>query len=142
MYGPAGAVESVHARALAPREANGRDKAASPSGAEVRGLVLADARGVSMLRGEYRPASLVIAEGPPDFLTWATRWSDADDESAPAILGVLAGSWSDEFAARVPSGLRVAVRTHRDGAGEKYAARIVASLVARCAVYRLTEPSP
>jgi hypothetical protein len=80
-----------------------------------------------------RPAALVIAEGVPDFLTWPTRYSDRD-ESAPAVIGVISGSWSDAIAARVPDGLRVAVRTHRDDAGRGYASRICASLSPRCVV--------
>jgi hypothetical protein len=138
LYGARGALESLHARSLAPREANGRDKAASPAGAEVRGLVMADTTGVAMLRGEHVPARLMIAEGVPDWLTWATRYSDAD-EDAPALLGVIAGSWTEAIAERVPSGVRVAVRTHRDNAGAKYADRICASLGARCVVHRFPE---
>jgi hypothetical protein len=132
MRGPGGEIESLHARTL---EKGAEPKAASPAGASVAGLVMADAAAVTMLRGDHQPAQLVITEGVPDFLTWATRWSDAD-EDAPAVLGVIAGSWTDELAGRVPSGARVAVRTHRDAAGVKYADRICASLAARCAVHR------
>jgi hypothetical protein len=96
---------------------------------------MADARALAMLAGKARPVALLVAEGVPDHLTWATRYK-ASDDSAPAVLGVLSGSWSDELAARVPDGLRVAVRVHRDDAGNHYAARICASLAARCEVHR------
>lgn len=140
--GPTGRLESLHARAL---DAAAEPKAASPAGAEVRGLVMADPGGAAMLRGEFRPPLLVIAEGVPDFLTWAA-WGGDSDESAPAVLGIVAGSWTDEIAERVPTGLPVAVRTHRDlpdpahpgkrPAGLAYADRICASLARRCEVYR------
>jgi hypothetical protein len=35
----------------------------------------------------------------------------------PAIFGITSGSWSDELAARIPSGTRIIVRTHHDQAG-------------------------
>jgi len=145
MRGPDGQIEALHARAL---DKNAEPKAASPMGCEVRGLVMADARAVFMLAGDARPASLVIVEGVPDFLTWATRAEDLDD-SAPAVLGILAGSWVAELSDRVPAGLRVEVRTHRDlpdpkhpekrPAGYAYADRICDDLAAHCAVFRYPE---
>jgi hypothetical protein len=146
MYGAGGALESLHVRAFTPSDPKGRDKAASPAGFQVRGLVFADALARTMLGGGLlgdgqpvaelvQTAGVVIAEGEPDFLTWATWASDAN-EAAPAVLGVVAGSWSDELAARVPDGTPVAVRTHADEAGEKYADRICASVAGRCRVTR------
>jgi hypothetical protein len=140
LRGPDGRIESLHARALAPREANGRDKAASPARAEIRGLVMAEMRALFMLDGDTAPESLLIVEGVPDFLTWATRYPD-NDVVAPAVIGVISGSWSDAVAQRVPAGLRVAVRVHRDDAGRRYAARIRTSLEARCAVHFFSEES-
>jgi hypothetical protein len=139
LFGASGLIESLHARALAPLAP--KDKAASPAGAEVRGLLMADARGQAMLAGNLSPARVVVAEGVPDFLTWACRWGDLA-EDAPAVLGVISGSWTEELAARVPSGAQVAVRTHRDGAGAKYADRIASTLSARCPVYRFPPESP
>ena len=144
LYGPTGALESLHARCLAPREENGRDKAASPAGAEVRGLVMADALGRLLLSGgalaDGTPAAelvarvgVVVAEGVPDFLTWATRWSEAA-EDAPAVFGIVAGSWTGDIAEQVPDGAKVCVRTHDDGAGRKYAGVIADSLSERCHV--------
>ncbi len=78
-----------------------------------------------------RRYGLVICEGVPDFLTWATRWGDAA-ETAPAVIGIISGSWTTEVAARVPAGTRVAVRTHGDRAGAKYAQQIAATLRDRC----------
>ena len=87
-------------------------------------------------RPEAGPLRLVIAEGEPDFLTWASRLS-ADAEFAPvAVLGIVAGAWTPAIAARIPDGARVVVRTHHDEAGRKYAAQIHATLTGRCRLAR------
>jgi hypothetical protein len=76
-----------------------------------------------------------VAEGEPDFLTWATRFSDAD-EAAPAVLGVVSGSWTTCIADRMPDGARMIVRTDHDEPGEKYAHTIQMTLRGRCTVLR------
>ena len=120
MFDSAGRMVCLRARALAPQAANGSDKAAAPAGSEVRGLVLANSLGRLLLSGAplgdgssaaelVARAGLVVAEGEPDFLTLATWWSDRDT-TAPAVLGVVAGSWradSAELAEKVPDGCRV-----------------------------------
>lgn len=73
------------------------------------------------------PKRVVVAEGEMDFLTIATSWSDAD-ETAPAVIGGFAGSWS--LLAHVPTGSRVDIRTHADkdkpkSDGLKYANEIL-----------------
>ncbi len=73
---------------------------------------------------EVRRVGVLIVEGVPDYLYWGTRFGDAAG-SAPAILGVISGSWNDSIAAHIPDGTRVAVRTHLDPAGERYAASII-----------------
>jgi hypothetical protein len=75
---------------------------------------------------------VIITEGAPDFLTVATHYGCT--EYAPAVLGVVSGSWSDELAARIPTECRVVVRVHRDEAGAKYLAAIRRSLSGRCRV--------
>ena len=116
-------------------------KRVSPAGYAYRHLVLACGQGVALLSGRWeelggqpRPR-VVITQGEPDFLTWATRSSDAD-ETAPIVLGVLAGAWSDDFARRIPDGARVFVRTHHDAAGDACAEAIWRSLEGRAAVHR------
>jgi hypothetical protein len=75
---------------------------------------------------------VVICEGEPDFLTWATH------EPIPRTVAVLgiggAGQWSDEIADRIPDDSTVVLRTHRDDAGDAYALEIAASLRGRCNV--------
>lgn len=76
---------------------------------------------------------VVVTEGEPDFLTWATRSAVAP---APAVFGLWSGSWTPELAARIPDGARVVVRTHHDGTGAKYARAVVETLTGRCDVRR------
>lgn len=80
-----------------------------------------------------RRCDLIVTEGVPDFLTWATLRGDAD-EFAPAVIGIISGSWTEEIAARVPSATAVYLRPHADAVGDKYSAQIVKTLVARCLV--------
>lgn len=132
LFGATGRMESLHARALgaSPPKA----KAASPSRAGVRGLVMADRLGQLLLAdapladGSHASAwvqrcGLWVVEGLPDFLTAASQWSDAD-EDAPAVLGIVSGSWTPELAARLPNGCRVVLALHPDTAGEQYVRRI------------------
>jgi hypothetical protein len=128
MYDAEGRLSSLRARAVRPVAG---PKAVAPTGYAVAGLVLADPLARLMLAGEAcEIRRAIISEGDPDHLTWATHWSDAD-ESAPAVLGIVAGSWTDDLAARIPDGAEVTIATHRDPAGDRYAEQIVASLAGR-----------
>ncbi len=138
-----GRLASLHARAaVAP---HGKPKGLSPLGCTIVGLVMADPLTRLMLAGEpcgddepsanvVRRCDLVITEGVPDFLTWATRFNERAT-GAPAILGMIAGSWTEAVAARVPKGTAVYLRQHADAAGAKYSARIVETLGDRCSVF-------
>ena len=150
LYGAGGRMESLHARALAP--ASPKDKAASPAGdkagpLEVRGLVMADESARNLLAGEIPPGEIaptplrvIVAEGVPDFLTWAAHYGDAD-ENVPAVFGIIAGSWTPEIAATIPNGSRVTIRTHHDEAGNKYAAKIRETLEGRVTLLRSKAPA-
>jgi len=142
MFDCNGRLASLHARAAAAPP--GMPKGLSPAGHTISGLVMADPLARLLLAGlpcgdgepsadTVRRVDLVVAEGVPDFLTWATRWGDAA-ESAPALLGIISGSWTEEVAARIPDGTMVVVRQHADSGGEKYTAQVIASLAARCRV--------
>jgi hypothetical protein len=139
VYDERGRMRSV--RAWCVSESND-PKRLPASGYRASGLVLACTSAVALLRAGVAPSDarprVVVVEGEPDFLTWATRFSDASP-NVPAVLGVVAGAWSDEIAARIPSGARVIVRTHRDAAGERYAEAIKRTLWDRCAVLRAGE---
>lgn len=112
-------------------------KRTAPAGKATGGLVLACPTGRRMLElgraplyfGDD-PITVVISEGEPDWLTWASRVSDANDDP-PALLGVVSGSWSEVFAHRIPDGARVVIRTDDDATGDRYAADIKATLERR-----------
>ena len=117
LYDASGVLPSVHARNVQGVEPKG----ALPAGCCARGLVLADDAGRELLRGSANVTSVWVAEGVPDFLSCASAWGDAA-EDCPAVLGIMAGSWTAAVAASVPDGARVTIATHHDDAGSKYAA--------------------
>jgi hypothetical protein len=130
-------LRSVRARSVGSAE----PKTVVPLGFESRELVLAGPLGRLLLSGEAtgdeRPAAelvrcvgVCILEGEMDLLAAAMSFSDANQD-APALLGVVAGSWSSAFAARVPERCIVTVCTHHDAAGNRYAQRIAQSFVGR-----------
>jgi hypothetical protein len=140
MFDDTGALRSVRVRSLADPKG---PKALPPTGHTLRGLVMADALGRAVLATGRLPdlwparipLRIVFAEGEPDFLTWATAFPDSD-ATAPAVFGVVAGSWTAGLAARVPDGARVTIRTHHDERGEQYARDIADTLIGRCTVLR------
>ena len=133
LHDPSGRIASLHARNV---RLDASPKGALPGGYAAAGLVLAESGGLMLLRAMELNAPLWIAEGAPDFLSCATAWGDAAEDSAPAVLGVLAGSWTPAIAARVPDGAPVVVAVHHDQAGERYLAAIAKSLAGRCELQR------
>lgn len=110
-----------------------------PAGHRAAGLVLANGRAVEMLRDGIAPCQVVVCEGEPDWLVRASMHRDRP------VIGVLSGGWHEGFAARVPYGSEVVVRTHLDVAGERYAMAVIASVRGRAQVSRLVvqqEPEP
>lgn len=107
-------------------------KGLAPVRCSRKGLVLANAAGVTMLR-TGAATELVIAEGETDWLTWCVHpWP----EPAPAVLGICAGAWTPGLAARVPTGILVRVATDPDAPGDRYANEINVTLGRRCRVVR------
>jgi hypothetical protein len=103
-----------------------------PGGHKAAGLVLANRHAVAMLKGEPCTRRVVITEGEPDFIVraLATR--------GDPVIGIGSGGWHEGFAARVPYGAEVVIRTHRDRAGDGYAMKVLESVRHRAQVYRLT----
>jgi len=137
-------MESLRARSIEAHCPKGQKAAAAAAGdGSATGLVLADSAAREVLGGgapprwwpEGLPLRLVVTEGEPDFLTWATRYGDAADD-APGVLGVWSGGWTTEIATRIPDGTTVLVRTHADEKGDRYAGQIWRDLAARCTVKR------
>jgi hypothetical protein len=115
-----------------------------PAGCRADGLVLACPVGRAMLATGRPPEGwpggqtfrVLVAEGEPDYLMWATYWTDACAHP-PAVLGLPgSGAWSADLAARIPSGAEVFVRTDPDDAGDTYAEHINALIGRRCVVRR------
>lgn len=134
VYDANGVMRSV--RAWRIEGADDTPKRLPPKDCKAGGVVLASEIGVAMLAGTFRPAVVVIAEGESDYLTWATKRLD----KPAAVLGVFAGAWTPEIAARVPDGASVYVRTDHDTAGDKYAAQVNETLRGRCTVKRSKRP--
>lgn len=139
MYDATGALRSVRAGRLADADS---PKRLPPTGHRVSGLVMADSMAREVLRAgawpswnHHRPR-MVIVEGEPDFLTMAT---DVPVNAGPpryGVIGICAGSLCEEVASRIPQGCIVAVWTHADPAGDKYAAKATSLLGSRCEVLR------
>jgi hypothetical protein len=114
-------------------------KSLAPASYSVKGLVLADPLAQQILSGVcpawWQPRQVIVAEGEPDWLLWALRQREAD-EQGPAVLGVESGAWSPQIAARIPTGASVVIRTHHDEPGRRYAEQIAASLHSRCRIFR------
>jgi hypothetical protein len=125
-------------RLRCPGDPSGRGpKEMAPYGVSAKGLTLADPVGLSLLRGEPDPrwdGSVLVAEGCPDFLTWAIRpWADKQ----PAIFGTWSGAWTADLASRIPDGARVILATDANDPGDRMALAIQATLHPRCACGRM-----
>jgi Toprim-like len=127
-----GVMRSLLARSI---DRNSPRKSLAPSGFARSGLIMSDLLGRQLLqRGaapewwlDDRELRVVVAEGEIDVLVWATWFSEAD-EHAPAVFGLVSGSWTDEIAMRVPSDATVVIATDNDAAGDKYANRVAETL--------------
>jgi hypothetical protein len=128
VFDSTGAFRSVRAWRV---EKDAPAKRLPPAGHKATGLVMANRLGLEILSGKRAvPSVVVIAEGEPDHTTAATAWPRL------AVFGITSGSWSDDFAKRIPLGSEVIVRTHNDTAGDKYASEIVKSVKTRAVVRR------
>lgn len=156
MHAADGGIKTLHARAV---DAAVTPKGASPAGYEIAGTVMADGLALGLLRGTCWPTGesvadlvrasvglvetgdgaarfgAVVCEGVTDFFTAASTWSETYVE-APAVFGILAGSWTSAIADRIPDGTRVLVVTDPDEAGDRYAQAVNVSLRDRCEVVR------
>ncbi len=121
VFDTAGAMRSVRAIRVTDGDS---PKRLPPGGHKAAGLVMACEFGQGMLRGSYVPTRLLVLEGEPDFLSsLAYPWPEVY-----ARIGITSGSWTVEFAARIPAGTTVILGTHNDAPGEKYAKAIAETL--------------
>ena len=94
--------------------------------------MLANWRARELLQGKRELGRVLFTEGEPDFVTWACRWDGP-------IFGVNSGSWTEQFAEKIPLGSVAIVRTHCDKAGDQYAELIASTLKERAFVRRLVD---
>ncbi len=134
MLDAAGAMRSVRGWRVTPGDG---PKRLPPAGHKASELVMADAFGAAMLRGERSPETIAVVEGEPDFVA---RCSVQNDPRG-AVLGIVSGSWGPTFAEKIPVGARVAIRTDHDAAGDRYAAEIAKTLARRCFPFRSRRPN-
>ncbi len=140
LWDSCGVMRNLHARSVRLNTPN-EEKAASPAGVSIRGLVMTNKYARRLFAGEVseyvaqlRPWGVIIVEGVPD---WLRCQVDHADTRAPAIVGVIKGSWTQAHADAIPDGARVLIATHADHEGDKYAAGIKRTLAARVAAGRL-----
>lgn len=94
------------------------------------GLVLANEAARRWLREPSGTIKLLIYEGEPDHVCACQLYP------SEAIVGVVAGSWTEEFSLRVPFGSEATIRTHTDDAGNGYAEKIAKTLSKRACIKR------
>ena len=135
-----GAMVTFQGRCTLPEIPQGVTKSLSPTGYQIAGAIMACPLATQILTSgglpDWWPAGerlqVVVTEGIPDFLTWSTHVT-TDRETAPAVIGLIAGSWNDTEGIKLAKRFPVAdwiIRTHRDEAGDKYAAAIYKALKA------------
>ena len=125
-------VASLHARNVLPTCA-GDDKAAWPAGATAAALILATGHD-PRAHGRHL---VEIAEGVPDWLRMVLTRAELPKGKRPAVWGAWSGSPDPALAAVVPEGWTVALRTHADDAGDKYADKWRELLTAQsCTMHR------
>jgi hypothetical protein len=128
-FDPTGRPRSV--RAMRVRDGDS-PKRLPPGGFKASELALLNESAHCMLRGKAQPGRVIIVEGEPDWLTWSTRTEEP-------VVGILTGTWSERFAAGIPRGATVTIRTHADDAGDRYAQAVIDTLNGRCNLRR-SEP--
>lgn len=134
-WSPAGQLGGLHARLVVASTDPAVQKALHPTGYSPSNLVLANGAARDMLDtsrdvSKALVARVLIVEGVPDYLTWATELEDSGSDGW-AVFGIWQGGWTRQFAARVPDGTEVNLRLHDDAAGERYAANAVGTFDGR-----------
>ncbi len=137
VYDAEGTLTSLRARRI-EGSGEGDPKTAPPSGYAAGGLVMLDPLARLVLQTGGWPWTsprrlLLVAEGEPDFLTWATQGGTGVLVDAVVGLGG-SGAWTRTLAERIPNGSTVVIWTDADDAGDRYAEMIAASLAGRCTV--------
>jgi replicative DNA helicase len=139
MYDSTATVRGVRAWRITQGET---PKRLPPAGAKASELVMLDPVAIERFKNGWDPTEerrIVVCEGEPDFLSWATRAPVGEQKYA--VVGIVSGSWCNDIAKKFPGGSQVAVWTDDDDAGDKYAAAIESSSVgSSCSILRMKFP--
>lgn len=139
-YEPDGTPASLHARAVQPVEPHQRQR--WPRGCSAKGLLLADRRGIEVLRSAPPEGlgGIAICEGLTDTVTMALALAEVG--KVWAVLGVTSTTGTEALArARWPD-VRIVVATDPDPAGDRYAQEIRAALPRHLDVRRWRPTKP
>lgn len=128
MFGADGDLRSVRAIRVGDYES---PKRLPPKGHRAAELVMLNAAGWKLLARGMGAETVVLVEGEPDFLTIATAMPTVP------VLGLVSGSWTQNFADAMPARCTALVMTHADDAGDRYAREIIRSLEHKCDIRRL-----
>ena len=71
-----------------------------------------------------KPVDIVVVEGIPDYLTWATHEYATKDQGC-GVVGIISGSIKEEIFARFPSLCRWYIRIDRDNQGVQYTEKLI-----------------
>lgn len=111
-------------------EGKAEAKRLPPAGHKATGLAMGNSRAVSLLSKKQGPCRIIVTEGEPDFLSASSKWFYIP------VMGLISGTWSADFAAKIPLGSEVVVMTHHDKAGDKYAEIVKSTVKNRAVVLR------
>ncbi len=108
-------------------------KVVVPQGYKSSGLVMANSLALQMLRGGTMPqgVSIVVVEGVTDFLTASQCWG-----GRYPVIGIFAGAWTADIAARFPDDAHLNLWTDADPDGDKLARGVAESVAGRCRCWR------
>ena len=134
LHGLDGSIETLHAEDIMPVGPFAAGTAPPP--ASRKGLLFANRRARLLLAAGSVPPGfvqhdLLIVESAVSFLR---RAAATDPDPAPAVIGVLPGTWSSTVAAHIPVGTRVTVIAREDTSSPTSFPMIVADLRGRCDV--------
>jgi hypothetical protein len=137
MRDASGAIRSLRAGRVIDGDS---PKRLPPGGYKASGLVMACDLALGMLAGTWRPKQVVILEGEPDFLAWASRRNIAPI----ARIGIVSGSWTEGLAMKFPTPAdgppcQINVLTDKDAAGNRYGLEVAESLRRRGCLVSWTE---
>lgn len=135
------------------RKPSAGTKGRSATGVSGIGLIMADAIARQVLSTRCAPAfwsdgpfSIVIAEGEPDFWSWATeparRGLGYAATAFPAAIGVVSGSFNAAIASRLPEGTHVISAMDHDRGGDQIHARLTRVLTDADRAFALSRWSP